>query len=125
MRIVLGCIGFSLWLTVAASAGELKTVGISGQSPPVVVTIPAGRMMRIVSCVYEGVDTINGVLVSSTLTYTPGTQTQGADLHATLLKQILQQDPQGFSLVGPAKVTFTGRSATGFFVNYEMVSSVR
>ena len=125
MKIVLGCIGFSLWLTAAAFAGELKTVGINGQSPPAVVTIAAGQMMRIVTCVYEGVDSINGVLVSPTLTFTPSGQSQGADLHATILRQLLQQDPQGFYLVGPAKVTFNGRSATGFLVNYEMVSSVR
>ena len=81
--------------------------------------------MRIVTCVYEGVDSINGVLVSPTLTFTPSGQSQGADLHATILRQLLQQDPQGFYLAGPAKVTFNGRSATGLFVNYEMVSSTR
>src|SRR4051812_20778387 len=125
MKIVLGVVCLSLCLTVAAVAGELKTIGVSGASNPAVVTIPAGQMMRIVTCVYEGVDSINGVLVSPTLTYTPNGQSQGADLHATILKQLLQQDPQGFYLVGPAKVTFTGKSATGFFVNYEMLSSTR
>jgi hypothetical protein len=79
--------------------------------------IPAGLAMKIVSCAYEGVDTVNGVLVSPSLTYFPGTQTQGADLHSTLLKLILQQDPQGFLLAGPGKVTFNGsRSLNGWIL---------
>ncbi|MFY9821822.1 MAG: hypothetical protein WAM82_10600 [Thermoanaerobaculia bacterium] len=125
MKNVLGVVCLSLGLTVAAVAGELKTVGVSGTSNPAAVTIPAGQMMRILTCVYDGIDSINGIPASPTLTFTPSGQSQGADLHATILKQLLQQDLQGFYLVGPAKVTFTGKSATGFFVNYEMLSSTR
>jgi hypothetical protein len=126
MKIVLCAVCLSLWLTAAATAAvEFKTVGMNATSAPVVVMIPAGLAMKIVSCVYEGIDTVNGVLVSPSLTYFPGTQTQGADLHGTLLRQILQQNPQGFLLAGPGKVTFNGsRSLTGgFFVNYEMVEA--
>ena len=125
MKNALCVICLVLSLTVAAFAVELKSVGINGQAQPVVVTIPAGQTMRIVTCVYEGVDSINGVLVSPTLTFVPGTQAQGADLHASILRQFLQQDPQGFYLAGPGRVTFNARSATGFFVNYELISSVR
>jgi hypothetical protein len=126
MKTVLVGVCLSLCLTAAADAAvEFKTVAMNGTSAPVVVMIPAGLAMKIVSCVYEGIDTVNGVLVSPSLTYFPGTQTQGADLHGTLLKQILQQDPQGFLLAGPGKMTFNGsRSLTGgFFVNYELVPS--
>ncbi len=126
MKTVLGVVCLSLCLTAAVDAAvEIKTVGMNGTSAPVVVMIPAGQAMKILSCVYEGIETINGVLVSPSLTYFPGTQTQGADLHGTLLKQILQQDPQGFLLAGPGKVTFNGsRSLTGgFFVNYQLVPS--
>jgi|GEM_PF-2343031 len=125
MKIVFGAVCLSLCLAAAATAAvEIKTVGMNGTSAPVVVMIPAGQAMKILSCVYEGIDTVNGVLVSPSLTYFPGTQTQGADLHGTLLKQILQQD-QGFLLAGPGKVTFNGsRSLTGgFFVNYQLVPS--
>jgi hypothetical protein len=126
MKTVLGVVCLSLYLTAAADAAvEIKTVGMNGTSASVVVTIPAGQAMKILSCVYEGIDSVNGTLVSPSLTYFPGTQTQGADLHGTLLKQILQQDPQGFLLAGPGKVTFNGsRSLTGgFFVNYQLVPS--
>ena len=126
MKIALAGITLSFGLTLAAYAGDVKTVAMNATSSPVVVTIAAGQMMKISSCVYEGIDSINGVPTSPSLTYMPGTQTQGADLHGQALRQILQQD-QAFYLAGPGKVTFNGsRSLTGgFFVDYEMVPSLR
>jgi hypothetical protein len=127
MKIALCGISLSFWLTLAAYAGDVKTVAMNATASPVVVTIAAGQMMKISSCVYEGIDSVNGVPTSPSLTYVPGTQTQGADLHGQTLRQILQQQDQAFCLAGPGKVTFNGsRSLTGgFFVSYEMVPSLR
>jgi uncharacterized protein YraI len=58
MKSVFGAVCLSLCLAAAADAAvEIKTVGMNGTSAPVVVMIPAGQAMKILSCVYEGIDT--------------------------------------------------------------------
>jgi hypothetical protein len=82
MKKMLGVMCLSLGLTSAAVAGEVKTIVMNGVPSPIVVTVAAGQMMRILSCVYDGVESVNGNPASPLLTYTPGTQTQGVNLHA-------------------------------------------
>ncbi|HEV7507893.1 MAG TPA: hypothetical protein VGS07_23620 [Thermoanaerobaculia bacterium] len=126
MKIVLCAVCLSLCLAAAAVAGEVKTIAMNGVPAPVVVAVAAGQMMRILACVYDGVDTVNGNPASPVLVYTPSTQTQGINLHAGLLKQALVQAPQGVYLAGPAKVVFNGANLSReFFLDYEIVPSVR